>query len=147
MQVQSLGWEDPLEKEMETHASILAWKIPWTEEAGGLQSKGLKKSWTYLPAYSSVPGIPKCIKLQPLVSRSSPPTRCNKQGNKQMPYRIKPVHKHRSVISSVGIHPETISEAFTEYESLRYKVPEVQLSRALKKKHHFTIIGVSCCTP
>ena len=34
--VQSLGWEDPLEKEMETHASILAWKIPWTEEPGGL---------------------------------------------------------------------------------------------------------------
>ena len=54
-----------------------------------------------------------------------------------MPYRIKPVHKHRSVISLVGIHPETISEAFTEYESLRYKVPEVQLSRALKKKTSF----------
>ena len=38
--VQSLGWEDPLEKEMETHSSILAWKIPWTEEPGGLQSTG-----------------------------------------------------------------------------------------------------------
>ena len=38
MQVQSLGWEDPLEKEMATHASILAWKIPWTEVPGGLQS-------------------------------------------------------------------------------------------------------------
>ena len=37
-QVQSLGWEDPLEKEMATHSSILAWKIPWTEEPGGLQS-------------------------------------------------------------------------------------------------------------
>ena len=37
-QVQSLGWEDPLEKEMATHTSILAWKIPWTEEPGGLQS-------------------------------------------------------------------------------------------------------------
>ena len=37
-QVQSLGWEDPLEKEMATHASTLAWKIPWTEEPGGLQS-------------------------------------------------------------------------------------------------------------
>ena len=37
-QVQSLGWEDPLEKEMATHCSILAWKIPWTEEPGGLQS-------------------------------------------------------------------------------------------------------------
>ena len=34
--VQSLGWEDPLEEEMATHASILAWKIPWTEEPGGL---------------------------------------------------------------------------------------------------------------
>ena len=35
-QVQSLGQEDPLEKEMATHSSILAWEIPWTEEAGGL---------------------------------------------------------------------------------------------------------------
>ena len=33
--VQSLGWEDPLEKEMATHSSILAWEIPWTEEPGG----------------------------------------------------------------------------------------------------------------
>ena len=36
--VRSLDWEDPLEKEMATHASTLAWKIPWTEEPGGLQS-------------------------------------------------------------------------------------------------------------
>ena len=36
--VQSLGWEDLLEKEMATHSSILAWEIPWTEEPGGLQS-------------------------------------------------------------------------------------------------------------
>ena len=35
-QVLSLGWEDPLEKEMATHSSILAWRIPWTEELGGL---------------------------------------------------------------------------------------------------------------
>ena len=41
----SLGWEDPLEKEMATHSSILAWKIPWTEEPGGLQSMGSQKSW------------------------------------------------------------------------------------------------------
>ena len=39
-QVQSLGCEDPLEKEMPTHSSILAWKIPWTEEPGGLQFMG-----------------------------------------------------------------------------------------------------------
>ena len=40
MKVWSLGWEDPLEEEMATHSSILAWKIPWTEEPGGLQSVG-----------------------------------------------------------------------------------------------------------
>ena len=38
MQVQSLGWEDPLEKETATHSSILAWETPWTEDPGGLQS-------------------------------------------------------------------------------------------------------------
>ena len=38
--VGDLGWEDPLEKEMATHSSILAWKISWTEEPGGLQSMG-----------------------------------------------------------------------------------------------------------
>ena len=42
--VQSLGWEDPLEKEMETHSIILAWKISWTEEPGGLQSMGSQRS-------------------------------------------------------------------------------------------------------
>ena len=42
-QVQSLDQEDPLEKEMATHASILVWKIPWTEEPGRLQSMGLQR--------------------------------------------------------------------------------------------------------
>ena len=46
MQVQSLDWEDPLEKEMATHSSILAWEIPCTEESGGLQSTGLQESDT-----------------------------------------------------------------------------------------------------
>ena len=41
--VRPLGWEDPLEKEMATHSSILAWKIPWTEEPGRLQSMGLQR--------------------------------------------------------------------------------------------------------
>ena len=41
--VRSLGWEDLLEKEMATHFSILAWKIPWTEESGGLQFMGLQR--------------------------------------------------------------------------------------------------------
>ena len=46
MWVPSLGWEDPLEKEMTTHSSILVWKVPWTREPGGLQSRGLQKSQT-----------------------------------------------------------------------------------------------------
>ena len=40
--VRSLGWKDPLEEGMATHTSILAWRIPWTEEPGGLQSLGLQ---------------------------------------------------------------------------------------------------------
>ena len=43
--VQSLGWEDPLEEGMETHSSILVWRIPWTEEPGGLQSMWL---WSHI---------------------------------------------------------------------------------------------------
>ena len=46
--VQSLGWEDPLEKGMAIHSSILAWEIPWIEEPGGLQCTGSQKSWTRL---------------------------------------------------------------------------------------------------
>ena len=41
--VRSLGWEDPLEKEMAIHSSTIAWKIPWTEEPGRLQSMGLQR--------------------------------------------------------------------------------------------------------
>ena len=41
--VQSLGWEDPLEKKMATHSSILAWETPWTEEPGGLQPMGSQR--------------------------------------------------------------------------------------------------------
>ena len=43
IRVQSLGWEDPLEKGMATHSSILAWEIPWTEKPGGLQSLGSQR--------------------------------------------------------------------------------------------------------
>ena len=43
VKVLSLGWEDLLEKQMATHSSILAWRIPWTEEPGGLQSIGLQR--------------------------------------------------------------------------------------------------------
>ena len=46
-QVWSLGWEDLLEKGMAAHSSILAWRIPWTEEPGGLQSMGLQRVGLY----------------------------------------------------------------------------------------------------
>ena len=44
--IQFLGWEDPLEEEMATNSSFLAWRIPWTEEPGGLQSMGSQESQT-----------------------------------------------------------------------------------------------------
>ena len=47
MQAQSLGQEDPLEKEVAAHSSILTWEIPWTEGPEGLQSMGLQKGWTH----------------------------------------------------------------------------------------------------
>ena len=51
--VQSLGGEDPLEKEMAIHSSTIAWKIPWTEEPGRLQSMG-SQSWTRLSDFTSL---------------------------------------------------------------------------------------------
>ena len=43
IQVQSLGWEDPLEKEMATHSSTIAWRVPWIEESDRLQSMGVQR--------------------------------------------------------------------------------------------------------
>ena len=59
-QVQSLGWEDPLEKGKATHSSILAWWIPWTEESGGLQSMGsqrVRHDWVARPTHSAMTGV------------------------------------------------------------------------------------------
>ena len=56
MWVRSLGWEDSLEEGMATHSSILAWKIPWTEEPGGLQSIGsqrVRHDWSDLVEHSA----------------------------------------------------------------------------------------------
>ena len=53
-QVQSLGWEDPLEEEMENHSNILAWRIPRTEESGRLQSME-PQSWTQLSTHPHSP--------------------------------------------------------------------------------------------
>ena len=54
MWVQSLDWDDPLEKEMATHSSILAWKIPWTKKPGRLYSMGSQKSQTQLNIHGHV---------------------------------------------------------------------------------------------
>ena len=51
-QVQSLGWDNPLEKETATHSSILAWKIPWMEEPGRATVHGVTKSWTRLSDFT-----------------------------------------------------------------------------------------------
>ena len=67
-QVRSLGWEDPLKKEMATHSSILAWKISWMEVPGWLLSMatvyGVAKSWTRLSDFTSLhflPAIPEAL--------------------------------------------------------------------------------------
>ena len=59
IRVQSLGEQYPLEKETATHSSILAWRVPWTEEPGGLQSMGVTKSQTRLSTffYLTLPGL------------------------------------------------------------------------------------------
>ena len=60
--IQSLGREDPLVKGMATHSSILAWRIPWTEEPSGLfQSMGVTKSWTQLSDFHFLTALILCI--------------------------------------------------------------------------------------
>ena len=76
--VQSLGREDPLEKEMATHSSILAWRIPWTEELGGLQSTGCKESDTierlHFPSFELPPAILGISWLTDASLQSLPPS-------------------------------------------------------------------------
>ena len=63
--VRSLGWEDPLKKEMATHSSILVWRIPWTEEPGGLQSTG----WQSRTRLSDFTALTASIKYWSKISR------------------------------------------------------------------------------
>ena len=71
--VQSLGREDPLEKEMVTHSSILAWRIPWTEKPGRLQSMGRKESdtseWLHPSPYGDIPIFKKALQVILTVSQ------------------------------------------------------------------------------
>ena len=62
MQVQSLGQEDPLEKEMASHSSIFAWEMPWTEEPGGLQSMGSQRVENNLATKPPPPILRKPLK-------------------------------------------------------------------------------------
>ena len=57
-QVWSLGGEDPLEEETATHSSILVWTIPWTEDPGGLQARGVTKSWTQPSDFTFISDTP-----------------------------------------------------------------------------------------
>ena len=68
--VRSLGWEDPLEEEMATHSSILAWRIPWTEEPGGLQSMGSQSDTTQRPSTSTHRSKKFCLQNVNLVCKS-----------------------------------------------------------------------------
>ena len=68
------GWEDPLEEEMETHSSILAWVIPWTEEPAKLQSMGSKRvkhDWArmHILCLCFLTPMPPFVSLLPLLSR------------------------------------------------------------------------------
>ena len=95
--VRSLGWEDPPEKEMATHSSIIAWRIPWTEEPGGPQSMG-SQSWTQLSNFTSLHFtlIPACNSSSPAFlvmwqqTHALEPVLCNKRGHRNE----KPVHRN-----------------------------------------------------
>ena len=67
--VPSLGGEEPLEKEMATHSSILAWKIPWTKEPGGLQSMGLQRIEHNWATKHILKGMSKLVDLVDTVFR------------------------------------------------------------------------------
>ena len=84
MWARSLGWEDPLEKKMATHSSILAWKIPWTEEPGGLQSVGPRRvchdeahthGYIPIPQHHQIPWKPAILvsSAAPSPLHSTPP--------------------------------------------------------------------------
>ena len=82
-QVQSLGWEDPLEKEIAPYSSTLAWRIPWTEEPGRLQSVGSQRVWhnwaTSLSLYTLT--VLQYILLEGYTSNSETASSCLRGGN------------------------------------------------------------------
>ena len=69
--VQSLGWEDPLEEGMATHYSLLAWRIPWTEEPGGLQAMRLQRDTTERLSTTQQHSTAYSVQHSPEVSRGT----------------------------------------------------------------------------
>ena len=77
--VLSLGWEDPLEQEMATHSSILAWKIPWTEEPGGQQSTGpqrIRQDWGHTHKFYVLIALEKTMTTDCTFAQSIALTHC-----------------------------------------------------------------------
>ena len=130
-QVRTLGWKDPLKKEMATHSSIFAWKISWTEEPGGLQSMGSQRvghDWvtntyiyktykeSYMYNFTYLLLILKIVVFSS-VSQSCPtlfdPMYCNKQGF--------PVHLQLQELTQTYVHQ--VSDAIQPYHPLLYPSP------------------------
>ena len=118
--VQSLGWEDPLEKGMATHFSILAWRIPWTEEPGGLQSIGSQLTFSPFAALqtselSLEAPSPGCFQVWPIAVFLI--TLCG-QAQSEMPWRWK-VYASGALQLLTGPNPYEIRSPGTDTATLK----------------------------
>ena len=103
MRVQPLRWEDPLEKEIATHSSILAWKIPQTEEPGGLPSMGLQRDTTEVIQHARIP-FPLSLPPPPShPSRSSQSTKLTSLYQRASSHQLSILHV---VVSSIFLFLE-----------------------------------------
>ena len=116
LQVPSLGGEDPLEKEMATHSSILAWRIPWTEEPGGLWSMGLQKHWMWLSDWTTTTTPPRPpspqleVWLFPSSGRGWGCTPVPKKSMTRSRYHVVQCLLQRSQHTEVMLTPEQMSQ-------------------------------------
>ena len=101
--VRSLGWEDPLEEEMATHSSILAWRIPWTEEPGGLQSMGSQSDTTQRPSTSTHRSKKFCLQNVNLVCKSLADP-LNQIMQTSWVFNTRPHQSEIIVLNAVNIH-------------------------------------------
>ena len=117
--VQSLGWEDPLEEEMATHSSTLAWRIPWTEEPGGLCSpQGCRAThdWVNRHRHTSQ-GLTACVYTFNLLDSQMAISICSESGKKKKWKSLSPVQLFAAPWNSPGQNPGVVS-AMDEYNSL-----------------------------